>query len=92
MTGNKSVNKFLINFIKLVPLGRTGGYSFKYYIKDKKFTKFDIINRLNSINNSSKYLPDDINLSSLSRDFLITVIHNINNINNFIYIHRYCKS
>ena len=54
-------------------MGRTGGYSFRYYIKEKKFTKEDILNRLLAINGSRKYLPDDIKLTSLSRDFLITV-------------------
>ena len=70
----------------MVPLGRTGGYSFKYYIKDKKFTKADIINRLNQIDGSNRYLPDDVKLTSLSRDLLITVsIH----INNFILMKIY---
>ena len=68
----------------MVPLGRVGGYSFKYFIKDKKFTKSDLISRLQSINGFDKYVPDDVKLNSLSRDFLITV----NKIYNTIIIYN----
>ena len=58
-------------------MGRTGGYSIKYYIKDKKFTKADIIERIQKLNGYETYLPDDIKFTSLSRDYLITVNNNI---------------
>ena len=58
-------------------MGRTGDYSIKYYIKDKKFTKVDIIDKIKKLNGYEAYLPDDIKLTSLSRDYLITVNNNI---------------
>ena len=73
LTGNKLVIQAHIILILVNPDRSHGGYGFRYYIKEKKFTKEDILNRLLAINNSRKYLPDDIKLSSLSRDFLITV-------------------
>ena len=52
-------------------------------MKDKKFTKHDIINRIKSINGYEKYMPDHVNLIPLSRDYLITVS---NHFKNFITI------
>ena len=54
-------------------MGRTGDYSFRYYTKENKFTKADIIERIKTVNGYQMYLPDDIKPISLSRDFLITV-------------------
>ena len=63
-----------------MPLGRVGGYSFKYFTKDSLFTKRYILDKLKTIPLSEAYLPDGINRNSLTRNFLLTV----NYIYNFI--------
>lgn len=55
-------------------MGKCGGFSFKYFTKDKKFTKEHIIRELGAIQNSKLYLPDDVNPKSLTRDYLFTII------------------
>jgi len=50
-----------------------GGYTFRYFSKDKCFTKSHILKELEAIEESRLYLPDKINPNSLSRNYLFTV-------------------
>jgi len=57
----------------LLPLGRTGGYDFKYFTKGSFYTKAYILEKLEQIPLSNAYLPDGIKRQSLTRNFLLTV-------------------
>ena len=61
----------------LLQLGKIGGYTFRYFSKDKCFTKSHIINELSKIQEAKYYFPDDINPISIGRDYLFTVSDNI---------------
>ena len=61
-------------------MGRTGGYTFKYFTKDSLFTKKYILDKLKTIPLSESYLPDGINRNSLTLNFLLTVIYLYNSI------------
>ena len=65
----------MINFIinQLLPLGKTGGFEFRYYTKESLFTKAFLINELKKIPEAFYYLPDDINLKNIKRNLLFTV-------------------
>ena len=54
-------------------MGKTSGYSFAYFTKEKLFTKSHLIQELSKIPEAKKYMPDDINPHSLSRNYLFTV-------------------
>lgn len=54
-------------------LGKSSGYTFRYFTKDKKFTKEHIIQELSSYPQAKLYIPDDINPKYLSRDYLFSV-------------------
>ena len=54
-------------------MGKIGGYSFRYFKKDKNFTKSHIIQELSNFPDSKQYIPDDINPLYLSREYLFTV-------------------
>jgi uncharacterized protein YllA (UPF0747 family) len=69
----------------LIPLGRVGGYNFRYFAKDHLFTKADLINRINNIPEAQKYLPDNVKTNSLSRELLINVSKYKNNL--IIFFH-----
>lgn len=56
-----------------MPLGRTGGYNFKYFTKGSYYTKAYILDKLEKIPLSNAYLPDGIKRNSLTRNFLMTV-------------------
>lgn len=62
-----------------MPLGRTTGYSFRYFTGEGKFTKKDIITKLMACPEASAYLPEDTKPEYLTRDFLFSVsfIYNI---------------
>ena len=57
----------MINFIinQLLPLGKTGGFEFRYYTKGSLFTKAILQNEVKQIPEAFYYLPDDINLKIL---------------------------
>jgi hypothetical protein len=57
----------------LFQLGKSGGYSFRYFSKEKYFTKSHIIDELSKIPESKYYIPDDIKPSAISREYLFTV-------------------
>ena len=67
---NKMKNTIVI---WLFQLGKSGDYSFRYFTKDKSFTKSHIISELSKIPESKDYSPDDINASSTSREYLFSV-------------------
>ena len=61
-------------------LGKSSGYAFRYFTKDKKFTKEHIILELSAFPEAKLYIPDGINAKYLTRDYLFSVSR-INNIN-----------
>ena len=63
--------------------GKSSGYSFRYFTKDKSFTKTYILHELAAFPDAKLYLPDDVNQKYLTRDYLFSVKYN-NNINLFI--------
>ena len=71
--GEEKSKKIFFNLIKLFELGKTSGYSFKYFSKEKYFTKTHIVEELSKIPEAKLYIPDDINAISLSRDYLFAV-------------------
>ena len=42
-------------------LGKTSGYSFAYFTKEKLFTKSHLIQELSQFEEAKKFIPDDIN-------------------------------
>ena len=66
--------------MQLFELGKIGGYSFRYFSKDKCFTKAHILKELEGIAEAKLYLPDKINTNSISRNYLFTVSLFFNNI------------
>ena len=54
-------------------MGKTTGYAFRYFSKDKYFTKKHIVEELSKIPEAKLYIPDDINAVSISRDYLFAV-------------------
>ena len=63
-------------------LGKSSGYSFRYFTKDKSLTKAHILHELAAFPDTKFYLPDDVNPKYLTRDYLFSVRYN--NINLFI--------
>ena len=57
-------------------LGKSSGYSFRYFTKDKSFTKAYIIYELSLVPESKFYLPDDTNPKYLTREYLFSVNNN----------------
>ena len=53
--------------------GKSSGYTFRYFIKDKKFTKEHIIHELSSYPQAKPHIPDNIDPKYLSRDYLFSV-------------------
>lgn len=69
----------------MIPLGRVGGYNFRYFAKDHLFTKSDLINRIRNIPEAQKYLPDNVQVNSLTRELLINVSRYVNNLIIYFY-------
>ena len=65
------MKNFIINYH--LPLGKTGGFEFRYYTKESLFTKALLINKLKKIPEAFYYLPDDINLKNIKRNLLFTI-------------------
>ena len=59
--------------IQLFELGKITRYSFKYFSKDKYFTKIHIIEEVSKIPEAKLYIPDNINVISISSDYLLAV-------------------
>ena len=60
-------------------LGKIGGYTFRYFNKDKSFTKAHILRELQAVQESKFNLPDKVNPYSISRNYLFTESLNFNN-------------
>ena len=71
--GTKRVRLFFYFFHQLLELGKSSGYTFRYFNKDKSFTKEHLIHELAAVPDAKFYIPDDINPKYLSRDLLFSV-------------------
>ena len=58
---------------KCLPVGFQTGFNLNYFHKGETLNKCYIINKISNNLKFSEYLPDNISLMSLSRDFLLTV-------------------
>lgn len=65
---------FLQGRKKLLPLGMVLGFNFNYYSKSGKFTKKHLYSFFENDQNLLSYLPDDITINSISRQYLISVL------------------
>ena len=59
---------------KLIPLGCFGGFSLPFYTKNKKLTKEYIFAKIINDENLLAYLPDNIQLTSITREFLLSIL------------------
>lgn len=55
-------------------LGSVGGFELPYFTKKKALRKADIIHKFQNDQNLMSYIPDDIKINSLNRDFLLSVL------------------
>ena len=58
---------------KCLPVGFQTGFNLNYFRKGETLNKAYIINKINNNPKFKDYLPDNVSLMSLSRDFLLTV-------------------
>lgn len=58
---------------KCLPVGFQTGFNLNYFRKGETLNKAYIINRINNNPKFKDYLPDNVSLMSLSRDFFLTV-------------------
>ena len=58
---------------KCLPVGFQTGFNLNYFHKGETLNKYYIINKISNNPKFSEYLPDNISLISVSRDFLLTV-------------------
>ena len=69
---------FLLNVLngekKLLPLGCVGGFNIPYYSKNKQLTKEDIFKKFVGDENLLAFIPDDPDIKSISREFLLSVL------------------
>ena len=73
LSGQKKVWYFYIIFFLLLALGSVGCLELPYFTK-KSFTKIDIIQKFQNDQHLLSYIPDDIKINSLNRDFLLSVL------------------
>lgn len=70
--------KYFLQFMKgtkkLLPLGVTSGFSFRYFNKEKKFTKEHLYSFFENDEMLKSYLPDGITVDALNRDYLFAVL------------------
>lgn len=59
---------------KLLPLGCVGGFNIPYYSKNKQLTKDDIFKKFVGDENLMAFIPDDPDVKSISREFLLSVL------------------
>ena len=55
-------------------MGSVGGFSLPYFTKKKALRKADIIQKFQNDLNLLSYIPDDIKINSLNRDFLLSIL------------------
>ena len=80
LSGAKSVRNNNIIF-QLLPLGALGGYKFNYFTRSNSATKNHILQLFKDEPALMKYVPDDIKITSLNRELLLSV--------RYIYNFRY---
>lgn len=66
--------QYLTGRKQLLPLGVSKGYSFRYFTKDKLFTKAHLYSFFENDDLLKSYLPDDISVDSMNREYLFAVI------------------
>ena len=72
LMGQKKVN-YNIFILQLLPLGHHSDYNIKYFRKGNVLTKEFLINIINEDPAYKQYLPDNISIKSLSRDYILSV-------------------
>ena len=55
-------------------LGSIGGFELPYFTKKKALRKVNILDKVRNDSELMSYIPDDININSLTRDFLLSVL------------------
>ena len=58
-------------------MGKHSDYKLNYFRSDKSLTKEFLLNIIRAKNVYNKFLPDNIKLENLSRDFMFSVSLNI---------------
>ena len=64
-------------FFQLLKLGQIGGYSLPYFSKTKNLTKDHIIQQFVNDKELLEYLPDSLDKSTITRDFLLALLFNV---------------
>jgi hypothetical protein len=58
---------------KCLPIGFQTGFNLNYFRKGETLNKAYIISKIGNNQKFKEYIPDNVSLMSLSRDFLLTV-------------------
>ena len=58
-------------------MGQVGGYDIPYFSKSKIFTKDHIIQQFTGDVELLQYLPDSINRTTITREFLLALLFNV---------------
>ena len=58
-------------------MGQIGGYNIPYFSKSNILTKSHIIEQFNNDNDLKDYIPDECNPSTVTREFLLSLLFNI---------------
>lgn len=58
-------------------LGEVGGYNLPYFSKNNLLTKANIIEQFTNDNELIKYIPNNCNPSTITREFLLSLLFNI---------------
>ena len=61
----------------MLKLWEIGGYNFPYFSKEKFLTKSHLVQQFTGDNELAKYLPDEINPSTVTRSFLFALLFNV---------------
>ena len=72
LTGQKKV-RYILYKLQLLPIGHHTDFHLKYFRKDNLLTKEFLIKIINDEPNYKLYLPDNIEIKSLSRDYILSV-------------------
>ena len=72
ITGDKKVRDIQYN-VQLLPLGHHNDFNLRYFRKDHILTKEFLIGIISKDPNYKIYMPDNIELKTLSHDYLLSV-------------------
>lgn len=61
----------------MLKLGGIGGYDLPYFSKAKFLTKSHLVSQFNGDLELAKYLPDQINPTTVTRSFLLALLFNV---------------